>query len=226
MLFPDTGFYEFIPEEEMLHNLADPGYQPRTCLMDEVAAGHDYELIISVLHGGAFMRYRIGDVFRCVSAPAGCIPRFSYLDRVPGVIDIAGFTRITEASMHEVIRLSRLKLGEWVLKKEYDGGDNPFLHMYLEIPPDAMADEVAVRQVLSQHLSVYFKYFDSDYGDLKKLLNMEPLQLTVLKYGTINGYEKELGHRLRRINPGMLDVVGLLKYQSQPYSEKEGAEMP
>ena len=220
VLYPDSCIYEFIPEEEMRRSLEEPAYVPRTCLMDEVAAGENYEIVLSVLHGGAFMRYRIGDVYRCVSAGNGSLPRFSYVDRIPTVIDIAGFTRITEASMHEVINLSRLTLGDWVLKKEYDQHDNPFLHMYLEIPPEAQESEVTVRRVLEEHLSVYFKYFDSEYGDLKKLLNMEPLQITILKYGTIAAYEQDRGRRLPRITPGMLDIMGLLKVQSRPYGRR------
>lgn len=217
VFFPDSCFYEFIPEEEMNHNLNDPSYRPRTCLMDEVATGQNYELVISVLHGGAFMRYRIGDVFQCVSTGRGELPRFAYMDRVPSVIDIAGFTRITEQSMKEVIRLSRLNLGEWALKKEFDEDNNPYLHLFVEIPPESLGEEVVVRQVLQQHLSVYFQYFDSDYSDLKKLLNMEPLQITILKSGTIVGYERERGHRIPRINPNLLDLQGLLKYQAHAY---------
>ncbi len=52
--FPDTCFYEFIPEQEMEHNLSDPTYQPKTYLMDEVIPGEKYEVVISVLKGGAF----------------------------------------------------------------------------------------------------------------------------------------------------------------------------
>lgn len=221
VFFPDACFYEFIPEGEMRRNLRDTAYQPRTILMDEVCAGENYELVLSVLHGGAFMRYRIGDVYHCLSAGGGELPRFAFVDRVPTVIDIAGFTRITEASMHEVIRLSRLELGDWVLKKEFDEKDSPFLHMYVEIPPEAEGTEVTMRAVLTEHLSLYFKYFDSDYGDLKKLLNMEPLEITILKYGTIAAYERRIGERLLRINPGMLDIMGLLKQQAEPYPQPE-----
>ena len=214
VLFPDSCFYEFIPESEMLRSLEEPGYTPVTCLMDEVKTGGLYELVISVLHGGAFMRYRIGDMYHCLSAGSGQLPHLTFVDRVPDVIDIAGFTRITASSMQEVIRLSRLELGDWVLKKEFNQNDDPFLHMYLEIPPDAQASEVVTRTVLTEHLSLYFKYFDSDYGDLKKLLNMEPLQITILKYGTIAAYEAKIGAKLPRINPGMLDVCGLLRQQA------------
>ncbi len=224
VFFPDACFYEFIPESEMRRNLEDSSYQPRTCLMDEIQSGETYELVLSVLHGGAFMRYRIGDMYHCISAGGDQLPLLTFVDRVPNVIDIAGFTRITESSMEEVIRLSRLALGDWVLKKEFNKNDDPFLHMYLEIPPDAQASEVVTRQVLAEHLSLYFKYFDSDYGDLKKLLNMEPLEITILKYGTIAAYEHRMGQRLARINPGMLDVMGLLRQQAEP--SREGRRYP
>ena len=117
--------------------------------------------------------------------------------------------------MQEVIRLSRLELGDWVLKKEFSQKEDPFLHMYLEIPPDAQSSEVVAKSVLTEHLSLYFKYFDSDYGDLKKLLNMEPLEITILKYGTIAAYEKRMGTHLPRINPGMLDIIGLLAQETE-----------
>lgn len=226
VFFPDACFYEFIPEEEMRRNLSNPDYVPRTVLMDGVRGGETYELVLSVLHGGAFMRYRIGDVYRCLSANPDELPRFTFVDRIPSVIDIAGFTRITASSMQEVIRLSRLNLGDWVLKKEFDEQNNPYLHMYVEIPPDAQATEVSVRSILTEHISLYFKYFDSDYGDLKKLLNMEPLQITILKYGTIDAYETKLGHRLPRINPGMLDIIGLLKQQAEPAAVPERRSRP
>lgn len=221
VFFPDACFYEFIPEQEMQRSREDPGYQPRTLLMDEIRAGETYELVLSVLRGGAFMRYRIGDLYHCLFSGGGGLPRLTFVDRVPDIIDIAGFTRITAVSMQEVIRLSRLEVGDWVVKKEYRENGDPFLHLYLEIPPDAQGGEVTVRSVLTEHLSLYFKYFDSDYGDLKKLLNMEPLEITILKYGAIAAYEADLGARIHRINPGMLDIMGLLRRQAEG-REKEG----
>jgi hypothetical protein len=64
--FPDSCFYEFIPEDEMNKSLEDPEYQPKTYLMNEVIPNEKYELVVSVLKGGAFVRYRVGDVYRCV----------------------------------------------------------------------------------------------------------------------------------------------------------------
>lgn len=216
VFFPDACFYEFIPEDEMRRNLADGTCTPRTCLMDEVRAGEAYELVISVLHGGAFMRYRIGDMYRCISAEAGRLPRFTFLDRTPNVIDIAGFTRITEASIEEVITLSKLGIDDWLAKKEFDGRGFPFLHLYVELRTDTLGSDITKKQVLTEHLSVYFKYFDSDYNDLKKLLGMEPLVITILKHGTIAAYQDETGRTLPRINPGSMDVAELLRSQSRP----------
>ena len=210
VFFPDACFYEFIPREEMERSLEDRGYRPRTCLMDEVRAGQEYELVISVLHGGAFMRYRIGDMYRCLSAGGSALPRFIYLDRVPTVIDIAGFTRITESTVTEVIRLSKLGIGDWFARKEFDGRGYPFLHMYAEIRPEAQDNDVTRVDVLRDLMSVYFKYYDSDYGDLKKLLDMEPLQITIIPWGSMETFRARTGRTIRPINPDALDVAELL----------------
>ena len=214
VFFPDSCFYEFIDEEEMRRSLADPSYVPRTCLMDEVVPNRSYELVISVFHGGAFMRYRIGDVYLCLSSGSKYgPPRFTFVDRVPSVIDIAGFTRITESSIREVIRLSKLGIGDWLAKKEFGQNGHPFLHMYVEILPEAqLADAIAV-QVLTEHLAAYFKYFDSDYSDLKKLLDMEPLKITILRHGTIAGYKAATGRHVSAINPDRQDVADILRWQ-------------
>lgn len=214
VFFPDSCFYEFIDEEEMRRDLADPAYIPRTCLMDEVVPNRSYELVISVFHGGAFMRYRIGDMYLCLSAGSKTAPpRFTFVDRVPSVIDIAGFTRITESSIREVIRLSKLGIGSWLAKKEFKENGHPFLHMYLEILPEAQQSDAITVQVLTEHLATYFKYFDSDYSDLKKLLDMEPLEVTVLRHGTIDGYRAATGRHVSPINPDRQDVTDILRWQ-------------
>lgn len=215
VFFPDSCYYEFIPEAEMRRNLADSAYKPRTCLMNEVRAGETYELVISVFHGGAFMRYRIGDMYRCLNSEPGKLPRFTFTDRIPTIIDIAGFTRITEASIEEVIALSKIGIGDWLAKKEFDGKGIPFLHMYIELLPDAQGSEVTKKQVITEHLSVYFKYFDSDYNDLKKLLGMEPLVITILKYGTLAAFRQETGRTLPRLNPDSIDISELLRLQTR-----------
>ena len=209
-LFPDACFYEFIPESEMLRSMENPTYEPRTVLMDQVVPGERYELVISVLKGGAFVRYRVGDVYRCVGIgdreEQTRIPRFVYIDRVPDVIDIAGFTRITENSIDHSIRLSGLPIRDWFAVKEYTENNRPRLHMYVELERSALAGMAVNTDVLKEHLSVYFKYLDSDYMDLKKILGVDPLEITIVKCGIFDAYRQSCGRRIRRINPTQLEI--------------------
>lgn len=219
--FPDACFYEFIPEDEMNRSLDDPGYQPKTYLMDEVQSGELYELVISVLKGGAFMRYRVGDVYRCIglenSEDKTTIPRFEYIDRIPTIIDIAGFTRITEHSIQKAIDLSGLAIEEWFAFKEYNKQTRPLLHMYVEISESSLTSRGLSQEILKEHLTVYFKYVDHDYQDLKHILGMEPLEITILKCGTFANYKQQTGGKLRHINPSVYQIKELLAIEKQPF---------
>lgn len=213
--FPDTCFYEFIPEKEMLKNLEDPEYKPRTYLMNELSANENYELVITVLKGGAFVRYRPGDVYRCVrlSNPADGLhfPQFQYVDRIPTVIDIAGFTRITENSIKRVIEMSGIKIHDWFALKKYDDNKRSYMQMYVELSREASQSALACTDVLRNHLGIYFNHFDNDYDDLKKMLGIEPLSVAILPYGTMKKFENEFGHKIRKINPSRQDEIEILR---------------
>ncbi len=215
--FPDTCFYEFIPEMEMERSMMDPDYQPKTYLMNEVIPGEKYELVITVLKGGAFARYRVGDVYQCVGlenpVDGTRIPRFHYIDRVPTIIDIAGFTRISENSIQNVISLSGLQIVDWVAAKEYNHEKRPLLHLYVEIEAQSLASLALSKEILREHLSVYFKYVDQDYKDLKRILDVDPLEITILRCGTFAAYQRQSGKTLRKINPSAYDIMGLLRTQ-------------
>ncbi|MBR5317166.1 MAG: GH3 auxin-responsive promoter family protein [Lachnospiraceae bacterium] len=215
--FPDTCFYEFIPEQEMERSFVEPGYQPKTYLMNEVIPGEKYELVITVLKGGAFARYRVGDVYQCVGlenpVDGTRIPRFHYIDRIPTIIDIAGFTRISENSIQNVISLSGLQIVDWVAAKEYNHEKRPLLHLYVEIEAQSLASIALSKEILREHLSVYFKYVDQDYKDLKRILGVDPLEITILRCGTFAAYQRQSGKTLRKINPSAYDIMGLLRTQ-------------
>jgi hypothetical protein len=219
--FPDACFYEFIPEKEMMKSLCDSEYKPKTYLMNEVVQDEKYELVISVFKGGAFVRYRVGDVYRCVGLESNSenikIPRFKYVDRIPTIIDIAGFTRITENSIHDVIRLSGLAVQDWFAAKEYNSNKKPYLHMYIEMKPESLLSNAITQEILKEHLSVYFKYVDNDYSDLKRILGMDPLVVTILKCGTFEEYTRRTGRSIRPINPSPYEVREILKFQNQDY---------
>ncbi len=216
--FPDSGFYEFIPENEMYRSLDEPSYQPRTICMDEVLPGEIYEIVLTVFKGGAFARYRVGDVYRCLGVSSRedntKLPRFEYIDRVPDIIDIAGFTRISENSVNNVIGLSGLDVVNWVALKEFTADKGrPYLHLYVELSSSAVVNRAVSREILKEHLTIYFKYVDQDYNDLKRILGMDPLEVTILKCGTFAAYEARSGKKLRHINPSVHDVQDLVRIQ-------------
>ncbi len=215
VFFPDNCFYEFIPEIEMEKNLEDESYVPRTYLMDELSPGENYELVLTVLKGGAFMRYRVGDIYHCIrlnNAHDGTnLPQFQYIDRVPTVIDIDGFTRITKREIDTVIELSGIRVRDWVALKEHDSNNRSYLHMYAELDPEAAVRGVADANVLKEHLSVYFRCFDSDYNDLKRLIGVDPLCVTLLKSGTLAAFEAT-GRKIKRLNPRKRDMIDLCRF--------------
>lgn len=222
--FPDTCFYEFIPESDMLRNLSDPAFEPRTYLMSEVVPGEKYELVITVLKGGAFARYRVGDVYRCLGLENReddtHIPRFEYVDRIPTIIDIGGFTRISEQGVKTVVELSGLSVSDWAARKEFSEENRPYMHLYVEMPPDSLVSSAVTAEILREQLSTYFRYIDQDYRDLKKILGIDPLQVTILACGTFENYRREHG-ALPRMNPSPHEMADLLA--SQRVYEGRGA---
>ncbi|MDY2898388.1 MAG: GH3 auxin-responsive promoter family protein [Candidatus Limivivens sp.] len=218
--FPDSCFYEFITEADMEKNEEDPSFVPHTLLMDEVVAGEIYELVLTVLKGGAFARYRCGDMYRCVGLSnredGTRIPRFEYIDRVPSIIDIAGFTRISENGITSAIRLSGLPVHNWAAAKEFNENNRPFLHMYVEVEKGALAERAVSSEILKEILSTYFKYIDQDYRDLKKILGMDPLVVTILKCGSFGAYSEKYGKTLRHMNPSRRELAELIRMQERP----------
>lgn len=215
VFFPDTAFYEFIPKEEVYKSERDSTYIPKTYLMDEVVANEEYELVISVFKGGAFMRYRVGDMYRCIKTLSEKdnvrLPHFEYIDRVPSVIDIAGFTRITKSSIEKVIKLSGLPINDWVAMKEYDGDKYSFVHLFVELDVESERAAFLSEQLILEHMSAYFKHFDHDYSDFKRFLGKDPLVVTILPVGSISNYEKNMGKFIRRINPNPTEIIDLLE---------------
>ena len=224
--FPDACFYEFIPEDELDKNMVDPSYQPKTILWDQVVPGGIYEIVLTVLKGGAFARYRVGDVFRCTGIGSQLdgnnIPRFQYIDRVPSVIDIAGFTRITEKSINQAIQLSRLPIAAWTVKKEFNEDYRPYMHLYVELQRSNLVNSAISIRILQEQLGIYFRYLDQDYEDLKKILGIDPLKITMLKCGTFEMYEQKYGTTIRKMNPESCEISDLLSCHRVDNAKREG----
>lgn len=178
---PTTAFLEFMPEEEHLRLKADPTYRPRTLLLDEVEVGKRYELVFTSLQGGPFVRYRIGDMMR-VSALRNEVlgidlPQIAVDARVDGIIDIGGFSRLTERAIERAIEETELAYEGWMVRKEVMGGE-PVIHVYIELRDQGGSAEEAR---LAIHRSL--KRLDHDYAAYEDMLGFQPMRLTMLPKG-------------------------------------------
>ena len=131
--------------------------------------------------------------------------------RVPDVIDIAGFTRITENSIRHSIALSGLPVKDWFARKEYTENKRPQLHLYVEMERMALPGTAVSVEILRQQLGIYFKYLDSDYQDLQKILGVDPLNITLVRCGTFAAYAQSHPKPIRKMNPGTMEVADFLK---------------
>jgi hypothetical protein len=179
---PQLNFLEFIPENERHKARIFPGYQPETCLLDQVVPGQKYEVVITNLLGGAFVRYPLGDLIEFTATRNNKLdinlPQMVFSSRTEEFIDLAGFTRLTEELISHALENGGITSQDWVARAE--GGDSPFLHLYLESEEAHNKGEkinaVVVKDVLHQEL----KRLDASYADLEALLQLNPIEVTFL----------------------------------------------
>jgi len=187
--FPDVVFLEFIPEEEWVRGREDPDYAPQTVLLNEVQTGQRYELVITSLDGGAFLRYRLGDLVRFVALAdqeAGiALPSMTCAGRSDDLIDLAGFTgQIDEPMLGRAIFDAGFPYEDWSARKEIDA-EGPLLHIYLELKKAAPVDDVQAR--IHENLKKHNPF----YSDLESVLGIRPLRVTLLQPGALRAYTLE-----------------------------------
>lgn len=199
---PHINFLEFIPEEESLKFKAVPRYQPKTLLLNEVQAGENYELVITSFHGMPFVRYCLGDMIRITALRnerLGIdIPQMTFYSRVDDLIDIAGFTRLTEKVIWQAIENTGLPYEEWTVRKELR--DRPVLHLYLELRGNGQVTAEEVASAVHAEL----KSLDAPYADLEAFIGLRPLEVTLLPPGTFRGYmlrQQAAGADLAHLKP-------------------------
>lgn len=197
---PDCNFLEFIPEDEYYRNAEDASFTPSAKALNEVTPGI-YEVVVTNLHGNAFIRYRTGDFVEIVSLRDEeqhiDIPQMTFYARVDGIIDIGGFTRLTEKSVYKAINSTGLPIVGWTARKEYLQ-NKPILHLYLESSNGYQTDEV------SQAVHAKLKEEDMGYADLEGMLGIYPLQVTMLQNGAFQKYietKRQEGADLAHLKP-------------------------
>lgn len=206
--FPDVNFLEFIPEKDSIRSLSDRSYNPPALLFNEIKAGERYEIVTTKFRGGAFVRYRVGDIIECVSlSNEECgikLPQVAFVDRVANVIDLAGFTRITHNTITEALKRSRLTVHNWTAIKEYIE-DNSVLHIYIELQGKNLSESL-VKEKLNSILSAV----DSDYKDIQLLLGKDPLKVTLVEPGSFDKYVGRFGKEINKINPVEEEIKQLI----------------
>lgn len=187
--FPDVVFFEFIPEEEWSRSREDATYTPSTVLLGEVQMGQRYELVITSLDGGAFLRYRMGDMVRFISLQdeeTGIkLPSMVCVGRSDDLIDLAGFTGlIDEPMIGRAIFDAGYPYEDWSARKEI-GPQGAALSIYLELKGEAAVETVKAA------IHANLKALNPFYADLEAVLQIDPLRLTLLKPGAFRAYYLE-----------------------------------
>jgi hypothetical protein len=192
--FPDINFLEFIPEPESQKSRKYPWYQPQTLLLNEVAPGESYELVITKFKGGAFVRYRVGDIIKITALRNEQLninlPQMIYVDRISDIIDLASFTRLNEKTIGQAVDALGLESPFWFARKVVSDG-HTVLNLGIEFN-NSFIGEKYIKQMIHDKL----KELDSDYGDLEKMMGIDPLRLNILSTGTINEYVKQQRNRV------------------------------
>jgi len=212
---PHANFFEFIPESERLNSRKDLYHEPRTVLLSEVKPGERYELVITSFYGMPFIRYRLGHLVRIIAledTEAGIfLPQMVFEGRADDLIDIAGFTRVSEKTVAEAIASANIDCEGWTIRKEIKEG-KPALHLYIELNNGSAGTDLA--PLLHSELMKA----DPGYHDLAALMEIQPLHVTILRPGTFQGYYREReqsGTRLAQRQPPRVNatddiIAGLL----------------
>jgi len=218
--FPDTSFLEFIPEDEYIKGKQDPNYEPTTVLLDEVQPGQKYELVVTNFHGGVFVRYRPGDLIEIIGLHDQEtdveLPQMVFHSRADEIIDIAGFTRLTEKTVWNAIEATGVEYTDWTVHKEVEE-EKPVLRLYIELKHEENLSEL--RADIHNNLTE----LDEDYRNLGTILELDPLRLTRLSPGTFDRYyvmKREAGADLAHlkpphVNPSPENLRQLLEASSQ-----------
>lgn len=186
---PHFGFLEFIPEPDVVAHRLNPSLQPTTVLLDQLKPGEVYEMVFTSFHGGAFVRYRTGDLVQITTLEDGKtgikLPHFIPKGRADKLINMAGFARIDERFIWRGLERAQITCDGWFARKEIEAGC-PMLHIYLDTNHDTEAGEAKKR--LDESLS----NLDRDYMNIERMLGTSPLRLTLLPRGTVQRWKWEM----------------------------------
>ena len=204
---PNLNFLEFIPEDERLKWLMDQSYQPKALLLDEVKAGEEYEIVTTSFHGGAMIRYKVGDMVRIVSLKNDQLgietPQMVFVGRADDIIDF-GVTRLTEKTIWQAIENTTMPYVDWVARKEV--GEHMVLHIFAEVKNGCQVSESEMAE------AIYKQILESDEdkqtaalirNDFTNVIGFN-VKVTLMPPGTFAGFtaaRRALGAELAHLKP-------------------------
>ncbi len=193
VFFPNLNFLEFIPEQEHLLQQMNPGYKPKTILLDEVKAGESYELVITNFHGGALIRYRLGDMIRVTALNNEKLeinlPQISFERRADDLIDL-GLIRLTERVIWQALENTGIPYTGWTARKEINQKKS-MLHLYVELKDGFEISEKRLALMIYDHIKKIDDglYVYRDIESLENLIDFKPIKVTILPNGVFSDYK-------------------------------------
>ena len=220
---PSLNFFEFIPEDEHFKWQMDRSYQPKTLLLDEVEAGENYELVLTNFHGGALVRYRIGDMVRITSLrndKLGIeIPQMAFERRVDDLLDFV-VIKLTEKQIWQAIENTGIPYEDWTAYKR--PGDS-VLHLLIEPKDGLSGNETEILTGIQEQIVNSGKVSHGTSGvqeDWRDSLDFD-LEVTLLPHGAFANFTAQKqaeGADLAHIKPPHInpsdEVLALL--QAEP----------
>ena len=186
---PYGNFWEFMSEEDYHKVRDDRSYLPRTRTLDQLEAGEEYVIVGTSFHGGALVRFIVGDLIRIVALDDPetgiTLPQMVFSTRIDDVIDIGGFTRLTEKTIWRAIEETQVGYVDFTAKKEYKG-DQPILNLYIEFSSDSIDPTTIAEQIHGR-----LKELNNDYRDLETMGGLRPMKVSILAKGTFERYFRE-----------------------------------
>jgi hypothetical protein len=190
---PNLNFFEFIPESEHFKWQLDHSYQPKTVLLDEVKAGENYEIVITNFHGGAMVRYRVGDIVRITSLRSEKlgidIPQMVFERRADDLLDFV-FIRLTEKTIWQAIENTGITYEDWTA---YKVAGAPVLRLFIELKDGYQGSDDDIARV------IYEQILNSDNDrntaslirdDFAKMINFK-VEVTLLSRGAFANYTSQ-----------------------------------
>jgi len=190
---PNLNFLEFIPEKEHFKWQLDRSYQPKTVLLDEVNPGENYEMVITNFHGGALVRYRIGDMIRITSLRNEKLgiatPQMVFERRADGLLNFV-VLQLTEKIIWQAIERTGIAYEDWTA---YKIPGEPVLRLLIELKNSFQGSEADMAAAVQEQILKSNNDDHTTSGVLEDLTDMIDFKVeaTLLPRGAFANYTSQ-----------------------------------